>query len=239
MPKKLDIIHYILVILLLGSMFFYNYPLNIHPNIAQNLEEYTFLLAKSKADSLLIAEQYDQALLRFIEIDSQYQDQINIEDITVLINKKREEYEAFLALQRDLNTEHQITNIVNGVLQIVNFDGAEIDYIGEVIENKAHGFGFAVFEKKGFYKGEWENNRLSGEGIYYWQNGDVYEGHYLDGVRTGYGVYTFATGDVYKGYWKENLRHGEGVLYNKRGKVISNGPWVKDEPVLKKRIKKK
>ena len=71
------------------------------------------------------------------------------------------------------------------------------------------------------------------------QNGDVYEGHYLDGFRTGYGVYTFATGDVYKGYWKDNLRHGEGILYNERGKVISNGPWIKDETVMKKRAKKK
>lgn len=243
MPKKLDIIHYFLAALLLGSIFFYNYPFNNHPTITQKSEKYTFLLAKYKADSLMIAEQYDQALLKFIEIDSQYQDQIDLEAITALINTKRAEHETFLAFQTKTVDhtlpDHQVTNIVKGVLQIINFDGAEIDYIGEVKDNKAHGFGFAVFEKKGFYKGEWANNKLSGEGVYYWQNGDVYEGHYLDGFRTGYGVYTFATGDVYKGYWKDNLRHGEGILYNERGKVISNGPWIKDEAVMKKRAKKK
>jgi hypothetical protein len=264
MPKKLDIIHYFLAALLLGSIFFYNCPFNNHPTISQKSEEYTFLQAKNKADSLMIAEQYDQALLKFIEIDSQYQDQINIEAITALINTKRAEHETFLAIQtidKPNNTvkkesnqistkivhskekvklpEHQVTNTVKGVLQIINFDGAEIDYIGEVKDNKAHGFGFAVFEKKGFYKGEWANNKRSGEGVYYWQNGDVYEGHYLDGFKTGYGVYTFVTGDVYKGYWKDNLRHGEGILFNKRGKVITDGPWIKDEAIMKKRSKKK
>ena len=60
----------------------------------------------------------------------------------------------------------------------------------------------------------------------HWQNGDTYEGQYVNGKRTGYGVYTFSTGDIYEGEWKDNLRHGEGVLYNKKGKVISNGPWI-------------
>lgn len=256
MLKKIDILHYVLTGLLLGSIFYYNYPFFNHTTITQSTDKYTFLLARYKADSLVISEQYDQALLKFIEIDSQYQNQINLEAIKAIINTKRAEHEIFLAIQtidspnktakaesykaNDHSLpEHQVTNIVKGVLQITNFDGAEIDYIGEVKGNKAHGFGFAVFEKRGFYEGEWANNRRNGEGVYYWQNGDVYKGHYLDGFRTGYGVYTFATGDVYKGNWKDNLRHGEGILYNKRGKVVSNGPWIKDEAVMKKREKRK
>lgn len=79
----------------------------------------------------------------------------------------------------------------------------------------------------------------NGKGIYSWQNGDIYQGQYVNGKRTGYGIYTFETGEVYKGNWKDNFRHGEGTLYNKKGKVVSNGPWVQDEPVLKKRVKKK
>ena len=278
MPKKLDILHYILTALLLGSIFYYNYPFTEGSTVNKGIDKYSFLLAKYTADSLVIAEQYDEALLKFIEIDSQYQHQINLEAVTAIINNKRAEHETFLAIQTldsssdtdrkesststkktvpskkketTINTSidssiknnslptHQVTDIVKGVLQITNFDGAEIDYIGEVKNNKAHGFGFAVFEKRGFYEGQWTNNRRNGEGVYYWQNGDVYEGHYLNGLRTGYGVYTFASGEIYKGYWKDNLRHGEGILYNKRGKIVSNGSWVKDEVVMKKRTKKK
>ena len=255
MKKKLDLIHYVLIALLLGTVFFYNSPLIKSSNNSDNSEAYDILLEKSKEDSLVTAEQYNQLLVRYNELNGLYQDLINVKERTTLINEKQNKEKPVSEIREDRenskkyttekdhdevkseSNERQITNTVKGVLQFKNFDGAEIDYIGEVIDNKAHGYGFAVFEKKGFYKGEWENNRQSGEGIYYWQNGDVYEGQYADGLRTGYGVYTFATGEVYQGYWKENLRHGEGILYDKKGKVISNGPWTEDKPSNKNKKK--
>lgn len=131
-----------------------------------------------------------------------------------------------------------VNEIVKGVLHITNADGAKIDYIGEVNEGKANGFGFAVFEKRGFYEGEWTNNMRHGEGTYYWQSGDSYSGQYEADHRSGFGVYTFATGEVFKGQWVDDLRSGHGVLTNKRGKILYEGEWVNNEPVRKKKRKK-
>ena len=120
---------------------------------------------------------------------------------------------------------------VKDILDIINYDGSEIKYIGEIEDGKANGFGFAVFSKKGFYEGHWANNMRNGKGIYYWQNGDTYEGAYVNGKREGLGTYTFASGEVYVGHWKNNLRNGEGELTNKKGKLVFKGKWSEDEPV--------
>lgn len=117
-----------------------------------------------------------------------------------------------------------------GMLALTNPDGAEIQYIGEIHEGEAHGYGFAVFEKKGFYKGEWSHNMRHGEGTYFWQNGDIYEGHYEKGKRSGFGIYYFESGEIYRGQWKDNLRHGDGTLYDAEGDILAEGPWEKDEP---------
>ena len=134
---------------------------------------------------------------------------------------------------------HKVTDIVQGVLKFTNFEGAEVNYIGEIKEKQANGFGFAIFEKKGFYEGEWADNKRNGKGVYYWQNGDQYEGEYVNGHREGYGVYTFATGEAYLGYWKDDLRNGEGTLTDKNGTVVSKNLWKEDKPVPNRKSKKK
>ncbi|WP_052444832.1 MORN repeat-containing protein [Flammeovirga sp. OC4] len=119
-------------------------------------------------------------------------------------------------------------------LEIVNHDGAEIKYIGEVLDGKANGFGYAVFEKKGFYEGYWENNSRNGQGQYTWENGDRYEGNFKNGTREGFGVYYFESGERYEGFWSGNLREGFGVIFDKEDKKIFEGIWKKDKPKNKK-----
>ncbi|NME68765.1 hypothetical protein [Flammeovirga aprica] len=119
-------------------------------------------------------------------------------------------------------------------LEIVNHDGAEIKYIGEVLDGQANGFGYAVFEKKGFYEGYWENNSRNGQGQYTWENGDRYEGNFKNGTREGFGVYYFVSGERYEGFWSDNLREGFGVIFDKEDKKIFEGIWKKDKPKNKK-----
>lgn len=164
--------------------------------------------------------------------------------VTMISREKDEKKTPTKAILKENLKKEQITSSPSdssskGILKITNFDGAEINYIGQIENNQANGYGFAVFAKKGFYEGQWANNMRNGEGIYYWQNGDIYQGQYVDGFRTGYGIYTFESGDIYKGYWKDNLRQGKGALYSKRKKLLFEGEWVKDEPVKKRKNKKK
>lgn len=278
MPKKLDAIHYLLILLLIGAGIGFLSTFEKHSESEDSMNELAFLMSRYKADSLLINDDFDAALTQFILIDSIYPDRINLVEAKALVNQKREMYLTYTTLQKieldkrenkykskqanskpintldseghtqniDQKTKadkgkevHEVDSIVKGILHIIKADGAEVDYIGEIRSNKANGYGFAVFEKKGFYEGEWSNNLRHGEGVYYWQNGDVYRGHYIEGLRDGYGIYTFATGDVYKGYWKDNLREGEGVLYNKKGEILSEGPWKQNKAESHKKKKKK
>ncbi len=133
----------------------------------------------------------------------------------------------------DNSIVNDLASNVKGILEIINFDGVEIKYIGEVKNNEANGYGYAVFAKKGFYEGFWANNMRNGNGIYYWQNGDTYAGSYVDGKREGMGTYTFASGEIYTGDWQDNFRNGNGKLINKKGKLVFEGIWEGGEPVLK------
>lgn len=126
-----------------------------------------------------------------------------------------------------------------GIIEFFTADGVEVDYVGELVNNMANGYGFAIFSGKGLYKGYWFNNKRQGKGEYRWQNGEIYIGDYVNGKREGYGIYYFASGEEYRGEWKNNLRHGQGTLINKNGKTVIEGLWQEDKPEKKKRKKKK
>lgn len=118
-------------------------------------------------------------------------------------------------------------------LTIRNADGVTIRYIGEIKDDKAHGIGYAIFDSKSFYEGQWENSFRSGKGKYYWPNGDRYDGAYANDLRNGQGTYHFSSGEQYIGHWKDDLRHGSGVLLCKDGKVLFEGMWKDNEPIKK------
>ena len=135
-------------------------------------------------------------------------------------------------IKPDLQLEKQ------GALDFVNSDGVSVKYLGSISDKKAMGFGFAIFDRRGFYEGNWDNNQRHGQGIYIWQNGDRYEGDYDHDVRVGQGTYFFSSGEIYSGQWVNNVRQGEGKIVNKKGKVIFEGTWYDDEPVSAKKKKK-
>lgn len=186
------------------------------------------------------------------DIDSHIETIENLESYMTIIESrykhlKNENTLAGLADIADENTDEFDTDIptkvvdkpLKSILQFKNFDGIEIKYIGEVSNDKANGYGYAVFDKRGFYEGNWIDNLRNGDGIYYWQSGDVYEGKFVNGKREGQGIYVFASGEVYSGYWKNNLRHGKGILKSRKGKLVFEGQWNEDEPVPTSRSKNK
>ncbi|BDC98550.1 hypothetical protein [Persicobacter psychrovividus] len=120
-----------------------------------------------------------------------------------------------------------------------NQDGVEVKYIGHTINDQAEGYGYAIFDKKGFYEGHWAHNKRNGKGTYYWANGDIYKGEYVDGKRSGIGTYHFSSGEKYIGGWKNDLRDGEGKIIDAKGKEVASGTWVKDELQKDKTKKKK
>ena len=76
MPKRLDILHYTLIILLLGALVYIFSPIDENKVKDEHSEERSYLMARSLADSLVITGDYNEALMQFVLIDSIYPDRI-------------------------------------------------------------------------------------------------------------------------------------------------------------------
>jgi hypothetical protein len=137
----------------------------------------------------------------------------------------------FDQLEANLNSLKKQYNEVSENRNLVTFrssSGNKVHYIGDMVNNRANGFGIGIWDTGGVYKGEWRNNRRNGKGRYEWVDGEWYEGNYADDQREGFGVYYKRNGERYEGNWKENKRHGEGKVYDKNEQIINEGVWNED-----------
>ncbi|RBA27592.1 MORN repeat-containing protein [Flavobacterium tibetense] len=115
------------------------------------------------------------------------------------------------------------------MLDLVSSKGVKFQYIGQVKNGNANGFGIGFFESGSIYKGNWKDNMRQGKGVFTWKDGERYEGNYVDDRREGEGSYFWKNGEYYQGQWREDKRNGYGKLYKKSGKIKKEGFWVDDE----------
>lgn len=116
-----------------------------------------------------------------------------------------------------------------GKIDFETSEGTKVTYSGELLNDKASGYGYGLFETGGFYEGEWRNNKRHGEGKYTWKDGNMYEGEYRNDKRHGRGIYFFNTGEKYVGEWENNKRSGEGTMFGPDGELVISGDWEDDE----------
>ncbi len=83
------------------------------------------------------------------------------------------------------------------------------------------------------YEGSWVKGLWNGKGIYKRADGSSYDGEWLNGETSGKGVYTWSNGNRYEGDWLKGVRSGEGILKDKEGKILHEGLWKDDKPVVK------
>ena len=83
------------------------------------------------------------------------------------------------------------------------------------------------------YEGSWVKGLWNGKGIYKRADGSSYDGEWLNGETSGKGVYTWSNGNRYEGDWLKGVRSGEGILKDKEGKILYEGLWKDDKPVVK------
>ncbi|TCI93548.1 MORN repeat-containing protein [Tenacibaculum sp. M341] len=142
-------------------------------------------------------------------------------------------YNALLKTKKQLyETKNKLGN--KSFMDYLTFKSSKKDklhYVGQVIRDKANGYGIAVFDTGSRYEGIWRNNKREGKGKFYWADGERYEGDYKNDRREGEGVYYWTNGEKYKGGWKNDKREGKGVFYNKKGKIVAEGIWKKDKLV--------
>jgi len=118
-------------------------------------------------------------------------------------------------------------------LKFTNEKGTEIYYVGEIKNNKAKGWGVALYSNGSRYEGEWEDNMRDGEGVFYWPDGEYYKGNFALDQRQGEGKYYWPNGEMFTGEWQNDKRNGEGIFYGKNGDVVAKGIWQNNELVKK------
>ena len=94
---------------------------------------------------------------------------------------------------------------------------------GKVVLQWSHGDSFDGFYRKGL---------INGKGLYSWANGNRYDGEWKDGNVSGKGMFTWSDGRIYDGEWLEGKRNGQGVMKDPQGKVLYEGQWKEDSPVV-------
>jgi serine/threonine protein kinase len=136
------------------------------------------------------------------------------------------------------------------LLKALNYDNG--NYVGEVLNNRMHGFGTYYWNDgskyvgqwvdgnrngKGVltlpngdqYDGEWKDDLKNGTGSFTWKMGDRYEGNWINDVKEGAGTYYFAKGDRYVGEWFNGKMHGNGTLYFAATGTKYIGEWMNDK----------
>ena len=116
-------------------------------------------------------------------------------------------------------------------------------YIGEVKNNKKHGFGFHHFvsgfvykglyendikvdgnvfdpkTKKIIYEGDWANDVYNGQGKLTKPNDGKYVGNFREGFFDGKGSLEYNNGDKYEGEFEKGKREGQGKFTFRSGEV--------------------
>lgn len=123
-----------------------------------------------------------------------------------------------------------------GILFFNSPQGAKIQYVGEIKNGKASGFGMGIWQTGHKYEGLWSEGLKEGLGIYRFANGEVYHGEFSSNKRAGKGVYFFKNGDRYAGWWDEDIRVGVGAVFSKSDKIKKAGIWSNDRLTQNKRL---
>ena len=137
-------------------------------------------------------------------------------------------------------------------IYLINFKN-NIQYIGEVNNDRLEGLGKIFINGSLYYLGEFKNNLFDGKGILQsnfgdryngdfkkgcvsgkgkvkWLNGDYYEGNFEDNLFEGLGKFCYLRGDYYSGNFSKGKKHGTGnlVAYGPDIKLqVKNMDWYK------------
>jgi antitoxin component YwqK of YwqJK toxin-antitoxin module len=126
---------------------------------------------------------------------------------------------AELSFAQQTGNSGSVTIISNkGILHgLIDSDGDEYDYIGDLLDNKPDGNGIATFKNGDRYAGYFKSGKRDGTGTYIWADGDRYEGEWKDDLKDGIGTFTQADGNLYEGEWQKGVAAGKGIM------ILSSG----------------
>ena len=113
-------------------------------------------------------------------------------------------------------------------------------YEGSWKDNLWHGRGVLTQRDGTVVKANWEfGSRVSGTVEFNPETiPETYVGHFDErDLRTGQGDYTYTDGSRYLGMWSRGRRHGKGIFFDRHGRKVYEGDWVRNVRDFKKQQK--
>jgi len=99
-----------------------------------------------------------------------------------------------------------------------------LEYEGEMKNNKRDGYGKINLENGMYYIGQWKNGFKHGKGTLYYKNNSIlYQGEFEDDKYNGEGKLIDDDGSYYIGQFKDGFKKGLGKFYNKNSILIYDG----------------
>ena len=117
-------------------------------------------------------------------------------------------------LEDGIYTGGAVNQVPHGKGTINYFDEVDhlLNYTGEWIDGKKHGFGKMIWKDGDKYRGDWKHDLPEGKGEYNWANGNKFVGLFHLGLPSGEGVFETRNGDIFVGNLINGLPSGKGSL---------------------------
>jgi hypothetical protein len=152
----------------------------------------------------------------------------------------------------------QVKNGIREGYGTMEYENDEGVYEGDWKNDGRHGKGKIIYKNKDMYEGDWKNDRRRGNGrMITYSDENEYEGNWKNDKKHGYGTMkngSTSGNGVYTGNWYNDKRDGKGryeIVYGeqvpyeefdeetgktvtkngfeRRKKIIQEGPWRHDE----------
>lgn len=205
---------------------------------------------KSIGDSLILADDYEGAMVNFRKADSIFADSRLVEERVALTREAKSRKENMNRLKNRVNHIQDNMLLVSDSLggeisqkdSIMRLSRTEINILMHEadqlrdslasahaeMERLAASLGQLELETsegiKIYYAGDLTNGKANGHGYGLFETGGIYSGEWKDNKRHGTGKYIWKDGNMYVGEYQDDKRHGTGTYYFTTGEKYV-GEW--------------
>ncbi|BDD02724.1 MORN repeat-containing protein [Aureibacter tunicatorum] len=249
---------YIIILGLAGIASYFTYQHIKHLKKKINMLEKTqtenkLLELKLEADSLLIVEEYEQAIHLFHQVDSIYNSSAYTKLALDFIGQQEASCEKINDLEQKYHNERKIIKYLRNNQSVLHDSVKHLIYNNQVLESNQGDLEDELFhteneivdlqlelamkgeeiDKLQFknqddvtinYIGEVSSGKANGFGYAIFAKKGFYEGHWKDNKRNGEGTYSWINGDRYEGNFEDGIRTGYGIYYFNSGEKYE-GFW--------------
>lgn len=240
----------LLAIFAVGLLFFVSKSVQLQNDLAQAKQENKDISNRitaydelAKIDSLLLQEDYDEAIASYNASMTSDKENNRIIPLRIALAEKLKGTRASsystpdsVVSQRDTLSksdwsEEEAVRKYDSINFSLEKSKVQLARLKKQLQQKSFGEYITFKSKKGnqmHYIGQVKDGKANGYGVAILETGSRYEGEWVNNQRHGEGTFYWADGEYYKGTYKDDQRNGYGTYYWTNGEKYT-GEWKNDK----------